>query len=611
MRNSIIRPAILLSAAILTLAACDSTLQEKGMGKLSLEVAIGNETTRAAMSEDEVISSAKVKIYKADFSGLVRQYLKSEMPSSLYLPEDSYRIDVEAGEIAKDSPSKASWEQLSWKGSSEVGITAGTTSSVSVTAKVCNAISVVTFDPSVNSAFENDFVCTVGLSTEDPSMQLDYTSSQSGKDGYFIAEGFEPTLYWTFTGTLKKNGSTVTKSGQIPAVEGGKKYRLGFKYTETDGILNFNILVDDSVNTQYDDIIFIATTTGLAEISKYDIWAGHFDVSADVDESEYDPSKVYIEYRVPVTGSWIRVPADRESEGTYTKSITGLRPDTEYEYRLVLTSTTTGEEEIIPAASTVRTDKATALPNAGMETTSNAESSKYKSLYDPNLSDPTLNTKWWDSGNAGSTVVGSSSVICYPDTGNKKEGNQSMCLQSRYVVVKFAAGNLFSGRFGDLIGTSGGTVYFGRPFTARPTGLRLWVKYSGGKVNRVGNAPSDMIKEGDYDRANIRIAIGNWDYKKYGGDAESPILVNTTDVSTFVDYTTDASTIAYGEKIIQSDAANSTNVWQQITIPLDYKTTSRFPTHIVVSCAASMYGDYFTGYDNSMLWVDGFELLYE
>ena len=342
MRNPIIRPAILLSAAILTLAACDSTLQEKGMGKLSLDVAIGNGTTRAAMSEDEVISSAKVKIYKADFSGLVRQYLKSEMPSSLYLPEDSYRIDVEAGEIAKDSPAKASWEQLSWKGSSEVGITAGTTSSVSVTAKVCNAISVVTFDPSVNSAFENDFVCTVGLSMEDPSMQLDYTSSQSGKDGYFIAEGFEPTLYWTFTGTLKKNGSTVTKSGQIPAVEGGKKYRLGFKYTETDGILSFNILVDDSVNTQYDDIIFIATTTGLAEISKYDIWAGHFDVSADVDESEYDPSKVYIEYRVPVTGSWIRVPADRESEGTYTKSITGLKPDTEYEYRLVLTSTTTG-----------------------------------------------------------------------------------------------------------------------------------------------------------------------------------------------------------------------------------------------------------------------------
>ncbi|MGN1215694.1 MAG: PCMD domain-containing protein, partial [Candidatus Cryptobacteroides sp.] len=389
------------------------------------------------------------------------------------------------------------------------------------------------------------------------------------------------------------------------------KYTLGFKYTETDGILDFKILVDDSVNTQYDDIIFIASTTGLAEVSKYDIWAGHVDVSADVDESEYDPEQVYIEYRAAQGGSWVRIPAERESEGTFSKAITGLAPDTEYELRLVLTSTSTGDEEIIPATSTVTTDKAPSIPNAGMETTSNDESSKYKSLYDPSSPDKTLQTKWWDSGNAGSTLVGSSSVICYPDQSDKKEGTQSMCLQSRYVVVKFAAGNLFTGRFGDLIGTSGGTVYFGRPFTGRPTALRVWAKYSGGQVNRVGNTTSDMINKGDYDRGNIRIALGTWDYKKYGGDADSPVLVNTTDVSTFVDFTTDASTIAYGEKIFQSDEANSTNVWQQITIPLDYKTTTRFPTHIIISCAASMYGDYFTGCDESKMWVDGFELLYE
>ncbi|MGN1215044.1 MAG: DUF4493 domain-containing protein, partial [Candidatus Cryptobacteroides sp.] len=176
--------AILLSAAVFALAACDGNLQEKGMGTLSLNLAIGNETTRAAMTDEEVISSARIKIYKADFSGLVRQYTYSEMPSSLYLPADSYRIDVEAGETAKDSPAKASWEQISWKGSSEVAISAGATSSVSVTAKICNAISVVTFDPSVAEAFENDFVCTMGLSTEDPAMQLDYTSSRNGKDGY-------------------------------------------------------------------------------------------------------------------------------------------------------------------------------------------------------------------------------------------------------------------------------------------------------------------------------------------------------------------------------------------------------------------------------------------
>ena len=191
------------------------------------------------------------------------------------------------------------------------------------------------------------------------------------------------------------------------------------------------------------------------------------------------------------------------------------------------------------------------------------------------------------------------------------DGEQSVCLESRYVIVKFAAGNLFCGHFGATIGTSGGTVFFGRPFTARPSAMRFWAKYSSGPVNRRASNAPDEIQKGDYDRASLRIAIGTWDYKKYGGDANSPILVNTTDESTFVDYTTDASTIAFGEKILQGDAENSTNVWQQITIPLDYKTTTAYPTHIMIAFAASMYGDYFTGCDSSKLWIDKVELLYE
>ncbi|MCQ2162679.1 MAG: DUF4493 domain-containing protein [Bacteroidales bacterium] len=599
---------VIASGLILT-TSCDKKL-EGGMGELSLEVLMSNET-RAAMSESETLASAKVKIYKADFSGLVREYVKSEMPASLYLPADSYRVDVEAGELSKENPAKASWDQASWKGSSNVNITASTTSSVSVTAKICNAISRINFDPSIAAAFENDYVCTVGLSKDNPSEQLGYTSSKNGAEGYFIADGFEPSLWWTFTGTLKKNGESFTRSGEIPAVEGGKRYTLGFKYTDTEGLLNFSVLVDDSVNTKYDNITFIATTTGLAEMSRYDIWAGHFDVSADVDEAEYDAARTYIEYRAANTGSWIRVPADRESEGSFRKSITGLTPDTEYEYRLIVTSSESGEEEIIDATSTVRTEKAYMIPNPSFETTSNTESSKYKSLYDPSSSDASLQTKWWDSGNSGSTLVGSSAVICYPDTQNKMDGNQSMCLQSRYVVIKFAAGNLFSGHFGELQGTTGGTVYFGRPFTGRPTGIRFWAKYAGGKVNRTGDAPSSLIKNGDYDRAEIKVILGTWDYKKYGGDADSPVLVNTTDKSTFVDYPNDPATIGYAQKILMSDASNSNNVWQQITLPIDYKTTTKYPTHIIVSCAASMFGDYFTGYDDSHLWVDGFELLYE
>jgi len=615
MKNNRIIAAFLLGALVMGATACKDydTLPSLGVGGLDLTVTMDTDepATKAAMSQSELLASAKVKIYKADFSGLVRECVNSSMPSTIHLPAETYRIDVTAGEIVKESPAIANWEQKSWKGSSEVKVNAAASNSASITAKICNVISRITFDSTVGTAFESGYSCTIGLDKSDSAQQLVYTSAKSGSDGYFIAEGFEPSLYWTFTGKLKKDGSTVTKTGEITAVECGKRYILGFKFTDNDGLLSLNILVDDSLQSKNDNISFVATSTGLTEMSKYDVWAGHFNVSADVDESEYDKDKVYIEYKTKDGSSWTRVSAERESEGTFTKSITGLTPETEYEYRLVVTSAANGTEEIINAASTIKTEAAPKVPNGGFETTSNDESTKYYSLYNPSSSDPSLQTKWWDNGNSGSTLVGSSSVICYPDNSSYKEGSQSMCLQSRYVVVKFAAGNLFSGHFGELQGTQGGTVYFGRPFTARPTAMRLWCKYSSGKVNRVGDAPESLIKNGDYDKADIKIVLGTWDYKKYGGDADSPVLINTTDKSTFVDYSTDASTIAFGQKIFTADASNSTNVWQQITIPLDYRNTTKYPTHIIISMAASMYGDYFTGYDDSHLWVDGIELLYE
>lgn len=49
----------------------------------------------------------------------------------------------------------------------------------------------------------------------------------------------------------------------------------------------------------------------------------------------------------------------------------------------------------------------------------------------------------------------------------------------------------------------------------------------------------------------------------------------------------------------------------EFTLPLDYVATDRIPTHIMIVCAASRYGDYFTGSTESVMWVDDFELLYE
>lgn len=608
MRNKL---TIIALAFVATVSgACsryDETPSDKGA--FSIDVRMGETVTKAAMSAEELLSSAKVSVYKGDFSGKVREYVYSQMPRSIYLPADDYRVDVVAGEIAKESPSVASWEQKSYKGSSDVTVKAGVTGNVTVTARVCNVISNVTFDQSVSEAFEDGFSCSVSL--VDASGSLVYSASDSGKDGFFIASGFDSSLGWSFSGILRKNGETVSKTGTVPDVEGGKRYRINLKYTEKDGLLAFELLVDDSTNNIYEDIIFDATSTGIAQSSKYDVWAGHFTARADVDETLYDKDKVFFDVREKGTEEWRRIAAVRDSEGTFSAEVSGLSPSTTYEYRLAVTSLESGEEELLSAKDDITTDKAVAVPNGGFETTSNAESSKYKSFYDPDSADPALQTKWWGNGNPGSTSVGSSYAICYPDASSYKEGSQSVCLHSRNVIVKFAAGNLFSGHFGKTIGMDGGTVYFGRPFTARPTALRLWMKYSGGIINYASSNVPEGGKKGNYDKASIRIALGTWDFKKYGGDTDSPVMFDTTNPNSFVDFSTDASTIAFGEEIVSSDESNIANDWVQVTIPLKYSSLTTYPTHIIISCAASMYGDYFSGYDGSKLWLDAMELLYE
>ena len=601
--------AIITIAAAALLSCQKQQTTPEGEGALILSVSTGE--TKAAMTSDELLANADIRIYKDDFSGMVRHYRYSEIPQKIYLPAGGYRIDVLAGEAAKETPSYASWEQKSYKGSKSATITAGGSESITVVAAMNSIVSNISFDESVDTYFQAGYTCTVSLSTAEGA-SLSYTKAESGTDGYFIASGFEPSLDWTFSGTLA-SGEAFSKSGSIAAVEGGKRYRLALKYVEKNGLLDVDILVDDALNEVYDDIIFVPVSTGLASTGKYEIWGSRFTAYADVDENEYDQSKVYFEYRVAGSDAeWTRSEAAaRVSEGSYSAQITGLTGATEYEYRLVVTKAADGSEEIVDGTMTVTTEATPQVPNGSFETVSHDESGNYYSFYDPASSDPALQSKWWCSGNQGSTTVGSSYQITYPDASDKMDGAQSVCLESRYVIVKFAAGNLFCGHFGATIGTSGGTVFFGRPFTARPSAMRFWAKYSSGPVNRRASNAPDEIQKGDYDRASLRIAIGTWDYKKYGGDANSPILVNTTDESTFVDYTTDASTIAFGEKILQGDAENSTNVWQQITIPLDYKTTTAYPTHIMIAFAASMYGDYFTGCDSSKLWIDKVELLYE
>lgn len=611
-----------LSAAALALSCSKTEISpvassEKGEGTVTLGVSIPQ--TKAAMTSDELLNTAKVKIYMGDFSGLVRDYTYSDAPETIYLPADEYRVDVIAGEAAKAAPAAASWEQKSYKGSKTFTVAAGTNTSVQVVAGVNNAVSKISFDASMAENFDAGYTFTIGL---DDETKLVYDAAKSGSEGYFIVDGLdEPEFTWTFSGTLAKDGTPFTKSGKIEGIEAGKAYPMNVKYTVKDGEAEFELMVDYTTEIIDDTVVFEPVSTGLAASSIYEIWAAHATVHADVDEGEFsDPSAVKFAYRAEGASDWTTADAVRSSEGVYDAVLKGLAPATKYEYKLVIAGEDQGE------AMAFTTEAAPNVPNASLEYVSKVSGKSYYKFYDPGCDVEECRTMFWGSGNGeGSEGVNGSAnmgIVITEPSDDAKDGSRSVCAMSKSAVGMLAAGNLFTGQFAGLIGTSGGKVNFGRPWTSRPTGVRVWVKYSGGNVNIITRLPEGAdFKKGDKDRANIKIALGTWNYKTYGGTKECPVQVNTTDASTFVDYRTDASTIADGELILFGDGFQQINggdketiavdQWRQVTIPFNYHRTNEYPTHIVISCAASMYGDYFSGSDSSKFWIDGVELLYE
>lgn len=602
-----------------TAASCTKAdvSESKGEGMLSVDMSIAPQT-RAAVGEDELLNTAVVNIYKADFSGLVRSYTYSDIPSPMYLAADKYRVDVLAGEAVAATPAGASWDSKSYKGSQDFEIVAGQVTSVQVVANVNNVVTKVSFDPTIAENFNEGYTVTMTLSDE-ASSNLVYDLSKSGAEGYYIVDGlFEPSLTWTFTGTLAKDGTSFTKSGVIENVECGKLYNMNLKYTIKDGDLVFSLSVDRSTEIVDDTIIFEPVSTGLAPSSVYEIWATRATIHADVDASEGEGKTIKFAYSTDGGSTWSYVDAVNDSEGTYKAVLTGLAPETEYTYALCIDDVQIGE------TMTFTTEAAPNFPNASFEYVSKVTGNNYYKFYDPNCGVEEGMKMFWGSGNGEGPdgVNGSANmniVITDVDTSTKIDGNQSVVAQTSSMVGMLAAGNLFAGQFVGLVGTSGGIVNFGRPWSSRPTAMRIWCKYETGLINILNNSNLGVTKN-DYDRAQIKVAIGTWDYKKYGGSKESPVQINTTDESTFVDYYTDPSTIANGDVIIYKEGysinngemitANTTG-WIEYVIPLEYRNLNAYPTHIVVSCAASQFGDYFTGYDKTKLWIDAVELIYE
>lgn len=568
-------------------AACSKNeLHPAAQGGFLLKV-LFEPATRA--TPEELAENCTIHIYNSD--GLIRTYEGLDaMPDKLWLITGDYRCDILAG-----TPCAASFTEKTYKGSKPFTITAGTTTTVHVECRVNNVMAAVAFDPTLQEQFAS-YEATVGGKLEDGHC-LTFDSS-SDSIGYFTLEEETPALLWQFSGTHKKYGA-FTKSGSIPDVEKGKKYSLTFTYTKgsTDGGLSFDIDVIKTTEDIEDNIIFEADPTGVAAVSQWDVWARHATLFANVAESEFGSDHIAIQVRATGTQAWTVFPASKAGDNLFSAMATQLVPETSYEYQLVINQTPIGSTK------TFQTDFIATIPNAGMEHWNNDEGWPM-----PNTSG---SPAWWGNGNKAANMAGK--VICESDASTHTEGSQSAKLSGEHIKIltidKVAPGNLFTGYFVSTVGTSGGKVNFGRPFTARPSALKVDYKYSCGAITHDEGGPADDPTPhavGDPDRCHIYIALGDWNYKTYGGTAECPIQMNTTDPSTLFDPNSEA-VIAYGELV----KGENVNDWTEAVIRLKYKDTHRRPTHIVISCVSSKLGDYLTGSTNSTLWVDNFELIYD
>ena len=314
-------------------------------------------------------------------------------------------------------------------------------------------------------------------------------------------------------------------------------------------------------------------------------------------------------YRVQGAGEWSEVPAEKvETEGgTFRACLSGLEPLTTYE--VVAYS-----DEELSAVETVTTGAEVPLVNGGFE-----EWCTEGGIVYPGLSKEGI---FWDTGNTGAAIAGATLTDKTSDVRPGSDGQYAAKLESKLAgiagVGRLAAGNLFVGRYVATRGTNG-IVGFGRPFAVRPTALKGWVKYQCGEITDVGTTqpPGVTLSKGDPDNGIIYFALGTWTKEEYGvcekeegdklvGTDEVPICVDTRDRNTFFSPDSPA-VVAYGELVLD----RSVTEWQEFTIKLDYRATDIVPTHIVLVCSASRYGDYYTGSRNSILWVDDFELVYD
>lgn len=290
-----------------------------------------------------------------------------------------------------------------------------------------------------------------------------------------------------------------------------------------------------------------------------------------------------VEYKKQSDTNWNTVPTANVSvSGTsFTATLTGLTASTTYVYRVNVDGTTGNEQSFTTAA-------AVPLENGSFDNWS-SEAAANGTLWQP-----WSTTSFWDTGNKGATTIADSNST--PTTETCNGSGKAASLETKWVVLKLAAGNIFTGSYVRTDGTNG-VLSFGREFNSFPSKLRINYKYTSATIDKVGDDSLENLK-GRPDSCHIYIALTDWD---------APLEIRTRPSERQLFNKNDSHVIAYAEYI----SGSSDTQYKQKDLVLDYRYTNRTPKYILIVASASKYGDYFTGGVGSKLLIDNFELIYD
>lgn len=304
-----------------------------------------------------------------------------------------------------------------------------------------------------------------------------------------------------------------------------------------------------------------------------------------------------VKYRKAGESTWIEAVAigannirrqTRAAGKPFSVKLTGLEFGTTYEYKMF------ADDFETTTIQTFTTESRYEIPNASFEDWSTYRNGS-KDIVFPGLgSEPTV----WDSGNEGAATAGA--TLTNKSTDMIHSGTYAARLESKYVIIKFAAGNIFMGDYVKTDGTDG-VLKLGREYNgSHPAKLKVWANYRPSTTLK-GKDPIKELTESGCDHGQIYVAL-----------TDEPIDIRTKASDQKLFSTDDPHVLAYGQ-VTWKENFGPDGELQAIEIPIEYferaKTTKA--THLVITCCASKFGDYFYGGDGSVLYLDDFELIYE